>query len=67
MAANGAIADACKNEERIHIIDFQIAQGTQWVTLVEALAARPGGPPMCGLLGLMTLFPIMPVEMGWRQ
>ncbi|KAE8125684.1 hypothetical protein FH972_020462 [Carpinus fangiana] len=52
MAANGAIADACKNEERIHIIDFQIAQGTQWVTLVEALAARPGGPPHVRITGI---------------
>lgn len=25
MTANGAIAEACKNDERIHIIDFQIA------------------------------------------
>ncbi|KAK4851388.1 hypothetical protein QYF36_014685 [Acer negundo] len=24
MAANGAIAEACRNEDRIHIIDFQI-------------------------------------------
>ncbi|KAL8255140.1 hypothetical protein R6Q59_033361 [Mikania micrantha] len=45
LAANGAIAEACRNEGRIHIIDFQIAQGTQWMTLLQALAARPGGPP----------------------
>ncbi|KAJ6776411.1 hypothetical protein OIU74_000567 [Salix koriyanagi] len=45
MAANGAIAEACRNEDRIHIIDFQIAQGTQWMTLLQALAARPGGAP----------------------
>ncbi|KAL5548221.1 hypothetical protein UlMin_003452 [Ulmus minor] len=45
MAANGAIAEACKNEDRIHIIDFQIAQGTQWITLLQALAARPSGCP----------------------
>lgn len=45
MAANGAIAEACRNEDYIHIIDFQIAQGTQWITLLQALAARPGGPP----------------------
>ncbi|KAJ8753470.1 hypothetical protein K2173_019869 [Erythroxylum novogranatense] len=29
MAPNRAIAKACRNEDRIHIIDFQIAQGTQ--------------------------------------
>nr|XP_018674099.1 PREDICTED: chitin-inducible gibberellin-responsive protein 1-like [Musa acuminata subsp. malaccensis] len=52
MAANGAIADALKNEDRIHIIDFQIAQGTQWVTLIQALAARPGGPPHVRITGI---------------
>jgi hypothetical protein len=52
MAANGAIAKACRNEERIHIIDFQIAQGTQWLTLLQALAARPGGPPHVRITGI---------------
>ncbi|WOK91883.1 chitin-inducible gibberellin-responsive protein 1-like [Canna indica] len=52
MAANGAIADALKNEDRIHIVDFQIAQGTQWITLIQALAARPGGPPHVRITGI---------------
>lgn len=52
MAANGAIAEAVKREDRIHIIDFQIAQGTQWVTLIQALAARPGGPPHLRITGI---------------
>ncbi|KAM3744365.1 hypothetical protein ACB098_06G048000 [Castanea mollissima] len=52
MAANGAIADACKNEDRIHIIDFQITQGTQWMTLLQALAARPGGAPHVRITGI---------------
>ncbi|KAG0500662.1 hypothetical protein HPP92_000734 [Vanilla planifolia] len=52
MAANGAIAEALKNEDRIHIVDFQIAQGTQWVTLIQALAARPGGPPRVRITGI---------------
>nr|XP_043621029.1 chitin-inducible gibberellin-responsive protein 1-like [Erigeron canadensis]XP_043621030.1 chitin-inducible gibberellin-responsive protein 1-like [Erigeron canadensis] len=52
MAANGAIAEACRNEDRIHIIDFQIAQGTQWITLLQALAARPGGPPHVRITGI---------------
>lgn len=52
MAANGAIAEACRNEDFIHIIDFQIAQGTQWVTLLQALAARPGGPPHVRITGI---------------
>lgn len=52
MAANGAIAEALRNEDRIHIIDFQFAQGTQWVTLIQALAARPGGPPRVRITGI---------------
>eukprot|EP00250_Pteridium_aquilinum_P035241 c8970_g1_i1 orf=129-1967(+) len=45
MAANGAIAEAFKNEAKVHIFDFQIAQGTQWISLMQGLANRPGGPP----------------------
>jgi len=52
MAANGAIAEAVRAENKIHIIDFQIAQGTQWVTLIQALAARPGGPPYIRITGI---------------
>ncbi|CAN1220804.1 Scarecrow-like transcription factor PAT1 [Linum grandiflorum] len=52
MSANGAIAEAMKDENRIHIIDFQIAQGTQWITLIQALAARPGGPPHIRITGI---------------
>ncbi|XP_072952362.1 chitin-inducible gibberellin-responsive protein 1-like [Typha angustifolia] len=52
MAANGAIAEALRNEDRIHIIDFQISQGTQWITLIQALAARPKGPPHVRITGI---------------
>ncbi|XP_006657807.1 chitin-inducible gibberellin-responsive protein 1 [Oryza brachyantha] len=52
MAANGAIAEALRTENNIHIIDFQIAQGTQWITLIQALAARPGGPPHVRITGI---------------
>ncbi|KAF0905195.1 hypothetical protein E2562_000985 [Oryza meyeriana var. granulata] len=52
MAANGAIAEALRSENNIHIIDFQIAQGTQWITLIQALAARPGGPPHVRITGI---------------
>nr|XP_043608856.1 scarecrow-like protein 21 [Erigeron canadensis]XP_043608857.1 scarecrow-like protein 21 [Erigeron canadensis]XP_043608860.1 scarecrow-like protein 21 [Erigeron canadensis] len=52
LSANGAIAEAMKNENKIHIIDFQIAQGSQWVTLIQALASRPGGPPRLKITGV---------------
>lgn len=52
LSANGAIVDAMKDEDRVHIIDFQISQGTQWITLIHALAARPGGPPQICITGI---------------
>lgn len=52
LSANGAIAEAVKNESNVHIIDFQIAQGTQWITLIQALASRPGGPPRLRITGI---------------
>ncbi|KAH1211270.1 Scarecrow-like transcription factor PAT1 [Glycine max] len=52
MSANGAIADAMKDEDRVHIIDFQIGQGSQWITLIQAFAARPGGPPHIRITGI---------------
>ncbi|XVE80490.1 hypothetical protein DITRI_Ditri14bG0144100 [Diplodiscus trichospermus] len=52
MSANGAIAEAMKEESRVHIIDFQIAQGSQWLTLIHALSARPGGPPSIHITGI---------------
>ncbi|KAK1318010.1 Scarecrow-like transcription factor PAT1 [Acorus calamus] len=52
MSANGAIAEAVRNEDKVHIIDFQIAQGSQWVTLIQALSTRPGGPPKIRITGI---------------
>ncbi|KAJ9690037.1 hypothetical protein PVL29_012614 [Vitis rotundifolia] len=52
MSANVVIGEAIKNEPRIHIIDFQIAQGSQWVSLIQALACRPGGPPLIRVTGV---------------
>lgn len=52
LSANGAIAEAMKDEDRVHIVDFQIAQGSQWISLIQALAARPGGPPRIRITGV---------------
>ncbi|KAL2483918.1 SCARECROW-like 13 [Forsythia ovata] len=51
MSANVVIGEAMENEKRIHIIDFQIAQGSQWVSLIQALAFRPGGTPCIRITG----------------
>ncbi|KAG6594701.1 Scarecrow-like protein 13, partial [Cucurbita argyrosperma subsp. sororia] len=45
-SANAFIWEAMVNEPVIHIIDFQIAQGSQYIPLIEDLASRPGGPPV---------------------
>ncbi|XP_047325953.1 scarecrow-like protein 1 [Impatiens glandulifera] len=42
MAANGAIIEACKGERKVHIIDFDINQGSQYITLIQTLAKLPG-------------------------
>ncbi|KAK7303392.1 hypothetical protein RJT34_14297 [Clitoria ternatea] len=52
ISANIVIGEAMQNESRIHIIDFQIAQGTQWLLLIQALAYRPGGPPFIRVTGV---------------
>lgn len=53
MAANGAIAEACKDAEKVHIIDFAIGQGSQsLIALIGALAARPSGPPQVRITGV---------------
>ncbi|KAF7803844.1 scarecrow-like protein 13 [Senna tora] len=52
VSANAVIKEAMANESRIHIIDFQIAQGTQWMILMNALANRPGGPPSIRITGV---------------
>jgi len=52
MSANVVIREAMMNENRIHIIDFQIAQGSQWMFLLHDLARRPGGPPFVRITGV---------------
>jgi hypothetical protein len=52
MSANGVIAEALKDESEVHIIDFQINQGIQWISLIQALAGKPGGPPKIRITGL---------------
>lgn len=51
-SANVVIEEAVENEPVIHIIDFQIAQGTQWMALIQDLAKRPGGPPLIRITGI---------------
>lgn len=52
MAANGAIIEAFKDEKKIHIVDFDINQGSQYITLIQTLAKLPGKLPRLRLTGV---------------
>lgn len=52
MAANASILEACKDEKRVHIVDFDINQGSQYYTLIEALAKSPFKPTLLRLTGV---------------
>ncbi|XWS21721.1 hypothetical protein CRYUN_Cryun30bG0079100 [Craigia yunnanensis] len=52
MAANGAIIEAFKDEKRVHIIDFDVNQGSQYITLIQTIAKWPGKPPHLRLTGV---------------
>ncbi|CAI7856383.1 unnamed protein product, partial [Closterium sp. NIES-53] len=52
VAANSAILEALADEPRVHIIDFGIGHALQWPALLQALGARPGGPPHVRVTGI---------------
>lgn len=52
FTANQAIFEAFETEERVHVIDLDILQGYQWPAFMQALAARPGGPPFLRITGI---------------
>ncbi|CAN6465888.1 unnamed protein product [Victoria cruziana] len=46
FTANQAILEAFAGKPRVRVIDFSMKQGMQWPALMQALALRPGGPPV---------------------
>lgn len=52
FTANQAILEAFGTASRVHVIDFGLNQGMQWPPLMQALALRPGGPPVFRLTGI---------------
>ncbi|CAI5996577.1 unnamed protein product [Closterium sp. NIES-64] len=52
LVANGSILEAVEGARRVHVIDLGITHGTQWPTLLESLATRPGGPPHLRITGV---------------
>nr|CAD1837494.1 unnamed protein product [Ananas comosus var. bracteatus] len=45
FTANQAILEAVSGERRVHIIDYDIAEGVQWASLMQAMVSRHDGPP----------------------
>ncbi|KAE8684511.1 Scarecrow-like protein 1 [Hibiscus syriacus] len=41
-----------EDEKRVHIIDFDINQGSQYITLIQSIAKFPGKPPHLRLTGI---------------
>ncbi|KAE8721108.1 Nodulation-signaling pathway 2 protein [Hibiscus syriacus] len=45
FTANQAILEAVSNDSRIHIVDYDVMEGIQWASLMQALVSRKDGPP----------------------
>ncbi|XP_068652063.1 protein SLENDER RICE1-LIKE 1-like [Aristolochia californica] len=52
FTANQAILEAFDGHDFVHVIDFNLMHGLQWPALIQALALRPGGPPLLRLTGI---------------
>ncbi|KAG1338541.1 scarecrow-like protein 3 [Cocos nucifera] len=50
--SNWAIMEAMEEEKMIHIIDLNASDPTQWISLLQALSKRPGGPPHLRITGV---------------
>lgn len=45
FTANQAILEAVTQHRRVHIVDYDIMEGIQWASLMQALVSRKNGPP----------------------
>ncbi|KAF0913999.1 hypothetical protein E2562_026381 [Oryza meyeriana var. granulata] len=45
FTANQAILEAVAGDRRVHIVDYDIAEGIQWASLMQAMTSRPDGVP----------------------
>ncbi|XVF47294.1 hypothetical protein PTKIN_Ptkin03bG0098400 [Pterospermum kingtungense] len=52
VVTNQAIIEAMEGEKMVHIIDLNAAEPAQWLALIQALSARPEGPPHLRITGI---------------
>jgi hypothetical protein len=45
FTANQAILEAVAGDRRVHVVDYDIAEGVQWASLMQAMISRPDGVP----------------------
>ncbi|XAR55589.1 hypothetical protein NMG60_11035701 [Bertholletia excelsa] len=45
FTSNQAILEVVAHDRRIHIVDYDIMEGIQWASLMQALVSRKNGPP----------------------
>ncbi|CAN6301467.1 unnamed protein product [Urochloa humidicola] len=45
FTANQAILEAVSGDRRVHVVDYDIAEGVQWASLMQAMTSRPDGVP----------------------
>ncbi|KAG9445707.1 hypothetical protein H6P81_011835 [Aristolochia fimbriata] len=45
FTSNQAILEAFRGRDRLHVVDLDLMQGSQWPHLFHVLATRPEGPP----------------------
>lgn len=52
VVTNQTIIDAMEGEKMVHIIDLNASEPAQWIALIQALSARPEGPPHLRITGV---------------
>ncbi|XVF04803.1 hypothetical protein REPUB_Repub05bG0117000 [Reevesia pubescens] len=52
VLTNQSIIEAMEVEKMVHIIDLNAAEPAQWIALIQALSARPEGPPHLRITGI---------------